>query len=543
MVPERPRGRVHYKLLRMNKFERQGRQPAGRQILPDADAGEFTQVPVDLVEINDAPPIAQPPRAPLTSGETRTILLSLMLTMFLAALDQTIVATALPTIGRQFHDVSSLSWVITAYLLASTAVAPVFGTLSDIYGRRAMIITAMTLFVAGSILCAVAPNMPVLIVARGLQGLGGGGILPIVQTVIADVVTPRERGQYQAYFSGVWMAAGIGGPTLGGVFAEHLHWSMIFWINVPLGLTSLAMLLPKMSRIPVFHRRRKVDWLGGILLMASAVVFMLVLSWGGNRYPWLSPAIMAMVGASLALALSFVWYASRADEPFLPLPLMGGTVVPYAMACGGCAMGAMLGLTVHLPLYYEVVYRLTASEAGLALIPLAAVSTGGAAIAGRTMARSKHYKRVAIIGTLCAALAGSALAFAPMPLWLLLVVLSLFALGLGTAFPVSTVSAQNAVARSQVGTITGAVNFFRALMASFTVAVFSAILLMALGGDISLAGEHRGPVNSIPPADMIAAFRYVFMAAAAMMVAASLCMILMEERPLAGPARQVEPAE
>ena len=161
--------------------------------------------------------------------------MSLMLTMFLAALDQTIVATALPTIGRQFQDVSSLSWVITAYLLASTAVAPVFGTLSDIYGRRAMIIAALSLFIAGSVLCALAPNMPVLILARGLQGLGGGGIMPMVQTVISDVVTPRERGQYQAYFSGVWVAAGIGGPVLGGVFAEHLHWSMIFWINVPLG--------------------------------------------------------------------------------------------------------------------------------------------------------------------------------------------------------------------------------------------------------------------------------------------------------------------
>src|SRR4029077_17343457 len=248
----------------------------------------------------------------------------------------------LPTIGRQFHDVSSLSWVITAYLLASTAVAPVFGTLSDIYGRRATIITAMSLFIVGSVLCAVAPNMPVLIVARGLQGLGGGGILPIVQTVIADVVTPRERGQYQAYFSGVWMAAGIGGPFFGGVCAEPLHWSIFFWINLPLGLTSLAMLLPKMKKIPVYHRLRKVDWLGGILLMAAAVVFMLVLTWGGNRYFWLSPVIISMIGTSAALALSFVWHSSTAQDPFLPLPLMGGTVVPYAMACGGCAMGAML---------------------------------------------------------------------------------------------------------------------------------------------------------------------------------------------------------
>jgi EmrB/QacA subfamily drug resistance transporter len=525
----------------MNKFERQSRQPADRQTLADPVADDLSHIPAEVIAISAARPIAPP--APLIQSEVRTILMSLMLTMFLAALDQTIVATALPTIGRQFHDVSNLSWVITAYLLASTAVAPVFGTLSDIYGRRAMIIAALSLFVAGSILCAVAPNMPVLILARGLQGLGGGGIMPIVQTVISDVVTPRERGQYQAYFSGVWVAAGIGGPILGGVFAEHLHWSMIFWINVPLGLASLALLLPRMGRIPVFHRRRTVDWLGGVLLMASAVVFMLVLTWRGNRYLWLSPTIVAMVGASVALAFVFVWHAGNAEEPFLPLPLMGGTVVPYAMAAGGCALGAILGLTVHLPLYYEVVYHLSASEAGLALIPLAAISTGGAAIAGRTMARAKHYKRVAIIGTSAAALAGCALALTVLPLWAMLVLLSFFAFGLGTTFPVSVVSIQNAVARSQVGTVTGAMNFFRALMASFTVAAFTAILLMTLGANISLVGEHRGPVNSIAAADMIAAFQYVFGAAAALLACAALCMIVMEEKPLAGPPASVEMAE
>ena len=523
----------------MNKYERQS--PADQQTLPETLADDLSRIPGEVIDLSDAPPIA--PKAPLTQSEVRTILMSLMLTMFLAALDQTIVATALPTIGRQFQDVSNLSWVISAYLLASTAVAPVFGTLSDIYGRRAMIITALSLFIAGSVLCALAPNMPVLILARGLQGLGGGGILPIVQTVISDLVTPRERGQYQAYFSGVWVAAGIGGPILGGVFAEHLHWSMIFWINVPLGLASLAMLVPKMGKIPVFHRRRKVDWLGGVLLMAAAVVFMLVLTWGGNRYLWLSPTIVAMVGASIALALAFVWHAGRAEEPFLPLSLMGGTVVPYAMAAGGCAMGAMLGLTVHLPLYYEAVYHLSASEAGLALIPLAAISTGGAAIAGRTMARAKHYKRVAIIGNGCAVLAGIALAVTAWPLWVLLVLLSVLSLGLGTTFPVTVVSIQNAVARSQVGTITGALNFFRALMASFTVAAFSAILLMALGADISLGGEHRGPVNSISAADMILAFRYVFAAATVLLAGAALCMILMEEKPLAGPPAPVEMAE
>jgi EmrB/QacA subfamily drug resistance transporter len=522
----------------MNDFERQSRRAADQEILSDEVAEEISHIPTEVIDLADAPPLAPP--APLDKREVRTILMSLLLTMFLAALEQTIVATALPTLGRQFGDVTNLSWVITAYLLAATAVAPVFGTLSDIYGRRVMVIIALSLFMAGSVVCALAPNLPVLIIGRGLQGLGGGGIMPVVQTVISDVVTPRERGQYQAYFSGVWVAGGILGPVLGGLFAEHLHWSMIFWINLPLGIAALALLLPKMGKIPVYHRHRKVDWLGGVLLMASAVVIMLVLTWGGNRCPWLSPTIISMVGSAIALALLFVWYAARAQEPFLPLPLLGGTVAPYAITAGGCALGAIMGLTVHLPLYYEVVYHLSASEAGLALIPLAAISTCGAAIAGRTMARARHYKRVAIIGTSVAVVSGFALAFTTLPLWALLCLMSVFALGLGTTFPVSVVSLQNSVTRAQIGTLTGAMNFFRALMASFTVAAFTAILLMALGADIQFAGEHRGPVSSIAAADMIAAFRWVFGAAALMMTCAAACLIVMEERPLAGPATPPE---
>ncbi|NGX99783.1 MAG: MFS transporter, partial [Candidatus Afipia apatlaquensis] len=165
---------------------------------------DVANIATEVIDLSEAPPIV--PAPPLSKSEVRTILLSLMLTMFLTALDQTIVATALPTIGRQFHDVSNLSWVITAYLLSSTAVAPVYGTLSDIYGRRAMIIVSLALFLLGSVLCAIAPNILTLILARALQGIGGGGILPLVQTVISDVVTPRERGQYQAYFSSVWVA-------------------------------------------------------------------------------------------------------------------------------------------------------------------------------------------------------------------------------------------------------------------------------------------------------------------------------------------------
>ena len=223
-----------------------------------------------------------PSRSVLTPAELRPLLAGLMVAMFLAALDQTIVAIALPTIGRQFHDMSNLSWVVTAYLLSGTAVAPVFGTLSDIFGRRIMIVIALGIFVVGSVLCALAPNLLTLILARFLQGIGGGGLIPVVQTIIADAISPKERGEYQAYFSSVWLAAGVSGPLLGGVITDYLHWSMIFWINLPLTAIRLAILLPRMHRLPVHHRRRKVDWLGGALLMASAIVILLVLTWGGR---------------------------------------------------------------------------------------------------------------------------------------------------------------------------------------------------------------------------------------------------------------------
>src|SRR5579872_467228 len=475
-------------------------------------------------------------RPPLSASELRTIMASLMLAMFLAALDQTIVATALPTIGHQFHDVSNLSWVITAYLVASTAMAPVFGTLSDIYGRRVTITMSLVSFIAGSVLCALAPNLIVLILARALQGIGGGGILPVVQTIIADVITPRERGQYQAYFSAVWAAAGIGGPILGGVMTQYLDWSVIFWINLPLGVAAMAVLLPKMKRIPPHHRHRELDWIGGLLLMAAAVVVLLVLTWGGGRLAWRSPEILSMIAAAFVLTGLFLWHARRAAEPFLPLSLMGGTVVPHAMLIGSLTLGTTIGLTVYLPLYYEVVYGLAASQAGLALIPLVAVSVVGSTAVGRVMSRMHHYKWVAIAGTGLAAVVFGAIAiFTPLPLWLFLTLLATGALGLGTGFPTSTVALQNAVQRYQIGTATGAANFFRSLTSSFAVAAFTAILLAVLGTRAALNGHGIDVTHDLSAPDTVAAFRPIFVAASLMMATACLAVTLMEERPLAGP--------
>jgi len=476
-------------------------------------------------------PAVDGPLHALTPREVRTIVLSLMMAMFLTALDQTIVATALPTIGRQFMDVTNLSWVITAYLLSSTSVAPVFGSLSDIYGRRVMMTVAMGLFLLGSLLCALAPNLLMLILARFLQGLGGGGILPLVQTMLADIITPRQRAQYQAYFSMVWVTAGIGGPVIGGVFAEHLHWSLIFWINVPLVPLAFGLMLPKLKKLPIHHRPRELDAAGGLLLMGAAISFLLVLTWGGNRYPWLSATLLGLGALALVLAGLFVWHARRAREPFLPLTLLTGPVVPYAITAAASAIGVLVGLTVHMPIYYQAVYQLSASEAGAALIPIVLLSVPGATAAGRVMMHMKRYKWIAVTGLGLGALAASGLALlTPLPLWGVLVLVSAMALGLGTAFPVTVVSVQAAVARHQVGTVTGALNFFRSLMAAIAVALFTAILLAALGHVGVPALEPD--LTATPAPDMVAAFRYVFIAAASILAVGALAVARMEERSL-----------
>ena len=360
---------------------------------PDQRAGRLTPGEAATATATAAPPappaaVSQPgalPRPPrISHAEIRTIFFGLMLTAFLAALNQTIIATALPTIGRHFADFESLAWVVTAYLLTSTAVAPLYGKLSDIHGRRAMLLTAVGLFVAGSCLCAAAPNMLLLILGRGLQGIGGGGILPLCQSIIADVVAPRERGRYQAYMGVVWVSSGVFGPVLGGVLAEYWHWSVIFWLNVPLGLAAALLIHVHLARIPRHERKHKLDLLGAVLMMGSAIPLLLALTWGGTQYSWVSPEIFALLAASFVLSLAFGWRLTRASEPFLPLTVLHNPVMRWGTTCGSLAMGVSIGLTILVPLYFEVVHKLSATISGVALIPLA-LTTPGSLLAGRAM--------------------------------------------------------------------------------------------------------------------------------------------------------------
>src|SRR5437588_3745020 len=302
--------------------------------------------------------------APLGRADVRNIFYGLMLGMFLSALNQTIVATGLPTIGRDFGTFENLSWIIIAYLLSSTVVSPLYGKLSDIYGRRSMMLWALGLFIAGSAASALAQDMSMLIAGRTLRGIGGGGIVPLTQTTIADMITPRERGRYQAYIGTSWITAGIAGPALGGILAEHLHWSIIFWLNVPFGFLAALITHRAMKRLPRHERRHRLDLFGAALMIAAATAFLIALTSGGVRVPWMSTSILVLVAVSLALTALLVWWLRRAPEPFLPLNVLKNPVMRAGTAATSCTLGAVLGLTVYMPLYFQAVHGLSASDAG-----------------------------------------------------------------------------------------------------------------------------------------------------------------------------------
>ncbi|MDQ0472387.1 MDR family MFS transporter [Labrys wisconsinensis] len=477
-----------------------------------------------------------PVPAGLSHSEIRSIIVGIMVAMFLAALDQTIVATAMPTIGRELNDLEHLPWVVTAYLLTATAVTPLYGKLSDIVGRRTTLLVAIGIFVAGSIACALAPTMLVLILARGLQGLGGGGLISLAQTIIADIVSPKERPRYQAYIAGVFILSSVSGPVLGGFFAEHLHWSVIFWINLPLGLLALWMTGSLLRKLPRHERPHRLDLLGAGVMAAATVVLMLALNWGGVRYGWSSAPILGLFAASALLWALFVARLRTAPEPLIPAEVLANRVVAMGTLAACFGMGVFIGLTIYMPIYLETVYELTASQSGLALLPLMVGTVTGATISGRVMARVDHYKRLPLIGLSIAVAALAILAMVPrgLPLAALEVVMTATSLGLGTLLPVSTVAIQNAVMPHQMGTATGTMNFFRSLGGALIVAGFGAIVLGGLpaSAQAGLSMERLAASFAEHGLDIAFVFRWVF-AAAALGLTLSLCALAaMEERPL-----------
>ncbi len=487
---------------------------------------------------------ALPPATEVKLGrrEVVGIIGGLSLATFLGALNQTVVATALPTIGRALDDFENLSWVVIAYLLTSTLVAPLYGKLSDIYGRRGMMLVALGVFVAGSAASAVAPNMLMLVVARGLQGLGGGGIVPLTQSIIADAVPPRERGYYQAYTGSVWVIAGAGGPVLGGVIADHLHWSLIFWLNVPLGIVAALLSQRQLKRLPQHERAHKIDLTGAGLMMLSALALLLALTWGGTRFPWLSQQIITLAVAAAVLTAAFIWWVLHVAEPFLPVAVLNNPVMRVGTVATSCTQGVNIGLTIFVPLYYELVHGLSASDSGLALIPIVMMTTPGSFLSGRAMVYLDRYKWVPIVLLSLATAAVLGLVFDPlMPVWAVAAVMCLVGMGTGSSYPVVTVSIQNAVSHHQIGVAMGAMNFFRALASAFVVAVMGAIMLAHLG-----AAPERGAApavltvaQSATAAVLAHVFSIIFAVAAGFLLLGVAALVLMEERPLRTTVRAV----
>jgi EmrB/QacA subfamily drug resistance transporter len=478
-------------------------------------------------------------RAPaqyLSYAEARSVISGILLAMFLAALNQTIVATALPTIGRDLDDFENLSWTVTAYLLTSTVVASLYGKLSDIHGRRAMMLAAIGIFVVGSALCALAPSMLVLVLGRGLQGLGGGGIMPLAQVIVADVSAPRERGRYQAYIGIVWVAAGIGGPVVGGFIAQHLPWSLIFWVNVPLGVAAAWLTNAALKRLPRNERWHELDIAGAVLMMGGAVSMLLALTWGGTRYPWASAQVVGLFCLAVAFAAAFRWRIGIAKEPYLPLPILRNPVVRMGAAASACAVGASIGLTVFVPFYYQLVHKLSVSDSGLALIPIAVMTTPGSIMAGRAMMFLRHYKRVSIVCMALAIIATAYLAWQPQTSpWIVIVALAFVGTGVGSVFPLCTVCIQNSVAAHQMGTATGVMNFFRALTASLVVAIMGAIMLAGFGVAADRShGAEALIAAGVADGDAAGVFRWVFAAGAVFLLIGLLALIRLPERPLRG---------
>ncbi|MET2826577.1 MDR family MFS transporter [Mesorhizobium shangrilense] len=467
---------------------------------------------------------------PLTESEKNAIIGGVLLSMLLAALDQTIVAPAMPTIGRSLGHAEYLPWIVTGYLLTATAVAPLYGKISDVYGRRPTVYAAILIFLAGSLVSAMAPNMFVLVLGRAIQGAGGGGLFALTQTVVGDLVPPRERARYAAWFSGTWAVASVAGPLLGGTFAEHLHWSLIFWINIPLGFVAMAIINKPLKKLPIAAKNHSIDGLGALLLIVATALLLLALNWGGSAYPWVSPEVIGVLALSALFWGAFALRLMRAAEPLISLEVLGNPIVLAGTLSMFLLQASSVGLAVYLPVYLQSILGLTASESGIAMLGLLLGTVGGAASSGRLIPRFTHYKRIAMVGVIFAILCLGLLAFVAGHASLLVVEILTVCIGLGTGttFPVTTVSVQNAVDRMHLGVATGVLTFLRSLGSALGVAMLGAV---ALGFGLPLAGEGvqvAGHVASVLPFEMI------FLVAAATLVLGLITLTLMPEKELRG---------
>ncbi|WP_245648409.1 MDR family MFS transporter [Micromonospora rosaria] len=434
----------------------------------------------------------------LTGRQIRLLMAGLMTGMLLAALDQTIVGTALPTIVGELGGIDHYSWVVTAYLLASTASTPLYGKMADLYGRRPVFLFSIGTFLLGSLLAGLSQDMTQLIVTRGVQGVGAGGLMTLAFTIISDVVSPRERGRYQGLFGAVFGVSSVAGPLVGGYFAET-NWRWIFYLNVPLAILAIAVCTRVLRLVPFTRREHRVDWLGAALLVAGVSCLLLALSWGGTSYPWGSTVIVGLFVAGAVLAVLFVLQEARTAEPILPLRLFRGRTFCLANAAGFVLGLVMFGSIIFIPLYLQIVKGASPTRSGLLMLPMMAGIIVTSVLTGRAMSRIGRYKWFPVAGAVV--LLVGMLLFTRLrvesSLWVAFGFMVVIGVGLGLCMQSLILGVQNSVDPRDLGAGTSSATFFRSLGGSFGVAILGAVLSARLGTE--LADRLPGAIAQLPP--------------------------------------------
>jgi EmrB/QacA subfamily drug resistance transporter len=440
----------------------------------------------------------------LTGRALWTVFAALMLGMFLAALDQTIVSTALPTIVGDLGGLDHLSWVVTSYLLAATVSTPIYGKLGDMYGRKLVFLAAILIFLAGSMLAGLSQTMDQLIGFRALQGIGAGGLMVGAQAIIADIVPPRDRGRYMGLIGSVFAVASVAGPLLGGFLVDNLSWRWVFYVNMPVGALAIAIVWLRLH-LHVPQTRHKIDYWGAALLAGGVGSLVLLTTWGGNQYAWGSATILGLAIAGVVLLALFVWQERRASEPLLPLTLFRSSVFDVANAIGFTIGMAMFGAIVFIPLFLQLVYGASPTSSGLRLLPLMAGLLVAAIASGRAISRLGRYRIFPIVGTAVLVVGMfllSRLTVGTAP-WLASVYMLVVGVGIGLVMQVLVLVVQNDVPAREIGVATSTATFFRQVGGSFGVAIFGAIFAARLGTQIkrlppAVAGHLTGGVHLTP---------------------------------------------
>ncbi|HZC54931.1 MAG TPA: MFS transporter [Xanthobacteraceae bacterium] len=505
-----------------SRFDTPGETGAIHELANDTTSGTSDVAPAFAAPAMD--------QAPLTHREKRLIVICMMLPVFLGSVDQSILASALPTIGRSLGEVHNLPWLITAYLIASTALTPLYGKFADIHGRRAAMLIGVVVYMIGSFISAASPNMLMLICGRVVQGCGAGGLTVTANMVLGDIAAPKDRGKYYMYFSIAFTSAGATGPALGGWISEHLSWPVIFLWNFPLCALALGIALTVLRRLPRRERPHRLDVAGAVLVMAASSTFMLALNLGGVRYPWLSSPVLALLGGALVLGAGFILRLRTAAEPLIPIGVLSDPAARLTIAAHSFGWGAIVSLTIFLPMYLQSALGWSPTSAGLSLMILMVTLNTSAGLTSQLLGRVQRYKLLPLcflfvsIGAVVA-LAFSAGSMAPLKFDIILL---LIGAGWGPTAPLTQVALQNTVPPHDLGAALGTMNFARTLIATILIAIFGAIVLAqapvgAAGGTLS---------RSFLGGASIETFATVFLAAAATLAVAFLAVILLEEKPL-----------